>query len=425
MAVIAPRQTENTKMKAKTKGSKTSSASSPVESHTSFEDSSSDGGTAVRSLFGIPMVSLSSSFLMFARSYLLRHVNLGTEQILKIQRLRTSFLDKYFLLASLCGSEVFYTLLLPFIYWIVDPELGRMIACLLTLGIFTGNFLKNLLCLPRPPSPPVWTPSMDKETLDNRDYGWPSSHSINAISLPFFTLRFFLGFVWLWESQEPWKLTLWYTFAFWWSGSIILSRMYLGVHSPADVSGGMIIGVVILRAFLFVCDSINAWILASANVPIVMHALSFVCLLLHPQSNSTFTFAETTSILGWLTGILSGNQISQINSDTLSTLSDGIASLTNSSIFFSNNYWAAFSTQAILKPLARFVLGILIQVPIYLVIKQILILLVFGRGYKAPTLPRKTDLNFRETLVKFFSYSSLGWCTTYLAPILFSALSMW
>lgn len=364
-------------------------------------------------LFEIPLVSMCSSLVAMMRTYLEGHVNLGTEQLLKLQRLRTPLLDKYFLLASLCGSEVFYTLLLPFIFWTISPELGRMIGSLLTLGIFTGNLLKNLFCLPRPPSPPVWTPTLDKETLDNRDFGWPSTHSLNAISLPFFALRFFLGFVWLWESENPLSLTFWYTLAFFWSGSIILSRMYLGVHSPADVSGGMIIGVIILRAFLSVCDSLNDWILTGANVTLTMHLASFALLLIHPQCHRTFTFAETTSILGWLTGILSGNNMSGLDSSVFASSPD----------LATADYWML--AIAIAKPLARFVLGLGITVPIYLASKKLLVLAIFGSGYKAPTPPRKTDFSFWETMVKFFSYSTIGWTTTYVAPLLFTQIGLW
>lgn len=360
-----------------------------------------------------PILSVCSSFVHVFRNYLLRHVSLGSDQILRIQRYRTPILDKFFLMMSLCGSETFYTLLVPFLYWVVNPELARMIACLLSLGIYGGNFLKNLLCLPRPPSPPVWIPDHDRAILDNRDFGWPSSHSINAVSLPFFTLRFFYGFVWLWESDSPIKLTFMYAIAFWWSTSIIFSRMYLGVHSPADTQGGMIIGVIFLRLFLSVCDNINTWILSGVNVPILMHIFSMCLLLIHPQAEKTFTFAESTGLLGFLTGTISGNWISQLNTLTP---------------FFSEEFLASPTVLGVLlctwKPVLRYVIGIAVVVIVSTAAKKCLNKLVFG-SFSTPKVRPPGDLTFWETVVKFFHYSSIGWCFSYISPLVITQLGLW
>jgi len=40
------------------------------------------------------------------------------------------------------------------------------------------------------------------------------------------------------------------------------ARLYSGASSPADVQGGMLVGGVLVRAWLPVCDSINEWIIS-------------------------------------------------------------------------------------------------------------------------------------------------------------------
>ena len=56
-----------------------------------------------------------------------------------------------------------------------------------------------------------------------------------------------------------------YTAAFVWAGVVCGARLYSGVSSPADVQGGMLVGGVLVRLWLPICDMANAWIVDPAS----------------------------------------------------------------------------------------------------------------------------------------------------------------
>jgi len=194
--------------------------------------------------------------------------------------------------------------------------------------------------------------------------------------------------------------------------------MYLGVHSPADTQGGMIIGVIFLRLFLSVCDNINSWILSGVNVPIIMHLSATALILVHPQAEKTFTFAESTGLLGFLTGTISGNWLSQL---------DKLTPMFSEELLSTASFSGEFALGVLLclwKPIVRYVLGILIVVVVSTVAKKCLNKLVFGT-FSTPKERPPGDLTFWETVVKFFTYSSIGWCFSYISPLAFTLLGLW
>ncbi len=68
-------------------------------------------------------------------------------------------------------------------------------------------------------------------------YGFISSHAANTFAVAMFTARFF--------SNKYFSL-----FIFFWATIVSYSRIYLGVHFPADVFGGAIFGILI-ACFVF------------------------------------------------------------------------------------------------------------------------------------------------------------------------------
>lgn len=81
-------------------------------------------------------------------------------------------------------------------------------------------------------------------------YGFVSSHASNSFAMASFTLliirnKYYSVFIILWASL------------------VSYSRIYLGVHYPGDILGGMILGVVlgylVYRLFIFIDRLINNW----------------------------------------------------------------------------------------------------------------------------------------------------------------------
>lgn len=74
----------------------------------------------------------------------------GTPVLVRIQNLRSPWLNRTMHVISFLGEEDFYTPLVAFIVWVVDAQLGRLLALLMALAFYLTGTCKNLLCLPRP-----------------------------------------------------------------------------------------------------------------------------------------------------------------------------------------------------------------------------------------------------------------------------------
>ena len=115
--------------------------------------------------------------------------------------------------------------------------------------LLIGDFLKSWLALPRPPIQRflVGAERFDADAVDNRDFGWPSTHASNALAVPFFLVHEFGCGVWpllvgalasgSGDSASSTSGTSW-TFvllinagALAWMLSISVSRMYLGMSA--------------------------------------------------------------------------------------------------------------------------------------------------------------------------------------------------
>lgn len=155
--------------------------------------------------------------------------NWGTSLILWLQSFSGPVPDLLFGLITFLGDEKFYLFLLPLIYWCIDKRLGIRLAVLVMASDAINLALKYAFGLPRP-QPPVRV--MGTETGP----GFPSGHT-QAVTV---------GFGYL-ARQGRTRAS--YLAAAALIVLVGLSRMYLGLHFPHDVLGGLFFGLVVL--FLF------------------------------------------------------------------------------------------------------------------------------------------------------------------------------
>ncbi|KAI8330478.1 PAP2 superfamily-domain-containing protein [Chlamydoabsidia padenii] len=158
------------------------------------------------------------------------------------KRIRTPFLDHYFLWTANLGTHTFFMIFLPVLIWFGNAHLGRSIACLTAFGVFWSGFLKDFMCLPRPLSPPVHRLTMSQGAA--LEYGFPSTHSTNSISVALYLIAVTCDSL---PPESPTRMVC-ILCALFYAVSVVFGRIYCGMHTITDVVGGTILAVLLYWA---------------------------------------------------------------------------------------------------------------------------------------------------------------------------------
>lgn len=144
---------------------------------------------------------------------------------------------------SYLGTEDFFFLVLPLIYWSVDSALGLRVGFILVTSSMFNYMGKALFAGPRP----YWVSSHVRALWPETSFGIPSGHAQNAASV--------------WGIIAAYRKQVWV-----WVAAIVLiffigfSRLYLGSHFPHDVIAGWLLGGALLWAFARFWEPLAAWI---------------------------------------------------------------------------------------------------------------------------------------------------------------------
>ncbi|MGC8855992.1 MAG: phosphatase PAP2 family protein [Anaerolineae bacterium] len=159
------------------------------------------------------------------------------------------------------GSEEFFLLILPALYWSIDTAVGLQIGLILLFNTGLNGLFKLLFAAPRP----YWVSLQVKALAAESSFGLPSGHAQIGIGV-WGTLAVRLRRRWAWWGAAlPIFL-------------IGFSRLYLGVHFVHDVLVGWLLGGLALWAFLTLWDKLSNW---ARNLPFEQQLLSaFVLSLL-------------------------------------------------------------------------------------------------------------------------------------------------
>eukprot|EP00455_Lapot_gusevi_P010916 TRINITY_DN149_c0_g1_i2.p1 TRINITY_DN149_c0_g1~~TRINITY_DN149_c0_g1_i2.p1 ORF type:complete len:434 (+),score=88.92 TRINITY_DN149_c0_g1_i2:60-1304(+) len=359
------------------------------------------------------------------RKHLLAQVEWTTLFLMpKIVALRgVKFWDVYFQVASIAGEEDFYQVFIPIMMWNTDSHSvwPRSLVLLFTFGLFFGDFLKNLFALPRPPLRFLIDGHQYREVIDNRDFGWPSTHSLNAVVVPFFLIHHFWGGIWLWNSSHPFLTMFWHSMGLLWCASITVSRLYLGVHSPADVQGGMILGGVLLKLWIWSDHSVLLWMMENQSTPLYFSILCLILLLVCPRPAppvANYTYQEVVTLLGFLHGFVIGAWL-RWNFSPVFSVTPCWTSVIRTLVGFAFFLVSREVVKCVLNPVCKSIFG----------------------GWSSGSEEFYTHTNklehfevvvkkdiyvdFHKFVARFFCYSYLGVMVTYLAPALFDALRLW
>lgn len=169
-------------------------------------------------------------------------ISFGISFIVAFQSLGT-WLEAPMKLFSFLGSEEFFIIFLPLVYWSVDAALGLRLGFILLFGTGFNELCKLALHGPRP----YWVSTKVRGLASETSFGVPSGHS--QISAGF----------WGMVADTMHKAWVW-ILALLMVALIGLSRLYLGVHFPHDVLVGWALGLLTLWAFVKFWDPVAAYV---------------------------------------------------------------------------------------------------------------------------------------------------------------------
>lgn len=242
---------------------------------------------------------------------------------------RTPLLDAFFTRMTFVGEEEFYLLALPWLFWNIEHKLGTQATLVVCTGIFSGNFLKDMFHIPRPPRDKVWvSPKLVKsDSTGLKDFGFPSTHSLNAFSNPAFVIVYYLGTGAL-STERPGWLALAVLAGTAYGVALAISRLYLGVHSPSDVRAGLFMGVVLIATYGSIDEWLYRWVTTADGVVVTLIVGTVLLLVLSPQPRvRTPTFMQNCSLMGLLLGDLVGSRFwfHQLGFDEAAALGAGVS----------------------------------------------------------------------------------------------------
>lgn len=149
------------------------------------------------------------------------------EMIKWIQSFQSDWLDQFFIAVTMLGEEFFIIGILSFTYWCVDKHTSRYLVLILGLSVVLNGALKEIFNQSRP----IGEEGIRSIYTDTAaGHSFPSGHTQTATA-------FFIG------ASTVLKNKFIQVFA----GVLVIlvgiSRIYLGVHWPSDIAGGIIFGV--------------------------------------------------------------------------------------------------------------------------------------------------------------------------------------
>lgn len=161
-----------------------------------------------------------------------------------LEGLRTPLFNAIFQFFTFFGEETLFMVISLAVFWCIDKKNGYFLLYISFLGNLFNQFLKMAFAVPRP-----WVLNerftiVESARAQATGYSFPSGHTQSAAGLFFGIARF---------RRELWIRILCVAITL----LVAFSRMYLGVHTPADVLTSL--GVALLLVMLAYPLFYRAW----------------------------------------------------------------------------------------------------------------------------------------------------------------------
>jgi membrane-associated phospholipid phosphatase len=166
-----------------------------------------------------------------------------TVEIIKfVQSFSSPFWDNVFQVITNLGEESIYIVILGFIFWCVDKKYGYRLAFLFLCSSLVNGFIKDIFKAERPLAIKELR-HLRVETATG--YSFPSGHTQNITSFVVVLVKNYRN-IYMYIGGSLAILM------------VGISRLYLGVHWPRDVFGGIFFGIICVVCADYIFDYIHS-----------------------------------------------------------------------------------------------------------------------------------------------------------------------
>ena len=214
-----------------------------------------------------------------------------------LESIRVPVLNEFMLLITKLGEETAFLAVALILFWCVDKRTGYYVMSVGFVGTIGSQFLKLACRVPRP-----WVLDPEFTILEEAreaasGYSFPSGHSQSAVG----TFGVMAAAI-----KKKWLRIVFIAIAV----LVPLSRMYIGVHTPADVlvgSGMSVILIFALKPLVYGKDGKGMKALLAGMIVLALAYLAYVELWPFPVDidahNLQSGYKNAYTLLGALLGV--------------------------------------------------------------------------------------------------------------------------
>ncbi len=184
---------------------------------------------------------------------------------------------------SFLGTEDFYILIIPVLYWSIDSALALRVGVVMLLSSSVNTIFKFAFHSPRP----YWVNADVKALSAESSFGVPSGHAQNAIAIWGMVGGYF-------RTKWAWVAAIFFILG------ISLSRLYLAVHFPVDTVLGLVVGFLLLWVVNRAWNPVSVWAQKESLSKQTFFALAGSLALIFMAAFVAWIFRDWTMPTAWL-----------------------------------------------------------------------------------------------------------------------------